>query len=278
VPLVDRPVLDRWLLSRLSRLVEQVDRALDRYDVNGAARPIQGFVEDLSNWYVRRSRRRFWKSESDTDKLAAHQTLYEALVTLARLLAPFTPFLADAIHRNLRHGDSAHLADFPTPDPQARDTALEAEMVRAREAVAAGMAARDRGRLKVRQPLRSMTVTDEFQPDVAAIIREELNVKELRVGSGFSLDTEVTEDLRMEGMARDAVRCIQDRRKRSGLNIEDRIVLFYEAQDEWARVFERFGGTIAAETLALEIRPERPDGLEGAVCEEGLWIGLRRAN
>ena len=140
------------------------------------------------------------------------------------------------------------------------------------------MAARDRARLKVRQPLRSVTVRDEFQPEVAAIIREELNVKDVRTGDEFSLDTEVTEELRMEGMARDAVRCIQDRRKRSGLNIEDRIVLFYEAQEEWRRVFDRFGGYIAAETLALELRGERPDGLEGTACEEGLWIGLRRAS
>src|SRR5947208_558369 len=104
VPPADRSVLDRWLLSRLSHLVETVDRGLETYDVNGAARPVQEFVEDLSNWYVRRSRRRFWKAGSDTDKLAAHQTLYETLVTLTRLLAPFTPFVADAIHRNLRGG------------------------------------------------------------------------------------------------------------------------------------------------------------------------------
>src|SRR5207237_2651444 len=157
-------------------------------------------------------------------------------------------------------------------------SALEVEMARARDAVAAGMAARDRARLKVRQPLRSVTVTDELQPEVAAIVRDELNVKEVRTGAEFSLDTEVTPDLKMEGMARGAVRCIQDRRKRSGLNIEDRIVLFYEAREEWRQVFERFGGYIAAETLALEIRGERPDGLEGGTCEEGLWIGLRRAS
>jgi isoleucyl-tRNA synthetase len=278
VPFLERPVLDRWLLSKLSHLVEQVDAALDRYDVNGAARPIQAFVEDLSNWYVRRSRRRFWKSESDTDKLAAYQTLYQTLVTLVRLLAPFTPFLPETIHRNLSRGDSVHLADFPTAAPEERDPALEAEMARAREAVVAGLAARDRARLKVRQPLRSVTLTNDFQPDVAAIVREELNVKEVRTGGEFSLDTEVTEELRREGRARDAVRCIQDHRKRSGLNVEDRIVLFYEARDDWRQVFERFGEYIAAETLAREVRAERPEGLEGATCEEGLWIGLRRVN
>jgi isoleucyl-tRNA synthetase len=235
-------------------------------------------VEDLSNWYVRRSRRRFWKSESDADKLAAYQTLYQTLVTVARLLAPFTPFLAEGIHRNLCRGDSVHLADFPTASPGERDVALEAEMARAREAVVSGLAARDRSRLKVRQPLRSVTLTHEFQPEVAAIIREELNVKEVRTGGEFSLDTEVTEELRTEGRARDAVRCIQDLRKRSGLNIEDRVVLFYEAGDDWRQVFERFGEYIAAETLAREVLAERPDGMEGAACEEGLWIGLRRVS
>jgi isoleucyl-tRNA synthetase len=171
-----------------------------------------------------------------------------------------------------------HLADFPTAAPEERDPALEAEMARAREAVVAGLAARDRARLKVRQPLRSVTLTNDFQPDVAAIVREELNVKEVRTGGEFSLDTEVTEELRREGRARDAVRCIQDHRKRSGLNVEDRIVLFYEARDDWRQVFERFGEYIAAETLAREVRAERPEGLEGATCEEGLWIGLRRVN
>jgi isoleucyl-tRNA synthetase len=278
VPFLERPVLDRWLLSKLSHLVEQVDTALARYDVTGAARPIQAFVEDLSNWYVRRSRRRFWKSESDTDKLAAYQTLYQALVTLVRLLAPFTPFVAEAIHRNLSRGDSVHLADFPTAAPEERDPDLEAEMARAREAVVAGLAARDRARLKVRQPLRSVTLTHGFQPEVAAIVREELNVKEVRTGGEFSLDTELTDELRREGRARDAVRCIQDHRKRSGLNVEDRIVLFYEARDDWRQVFERFGEYIAAETLAREVRAERPEGVEGAACEEGLWIGLRRVN
>jgi isoleucyl-tRNA synthetase len=278
VPLRERPVLDRWLLSRLSQLVGQVDRALERYDVTGAARPVQSFVEELSNWYVRRSRRRFWKAESDADKLAAYQTLYETLVTLARLLAPFAPFLAEAVHRNLCQGRSVHLADFPPADPGAHEPALEEEMALAREAVAAGLAARDRGRVKVRQPLRSVTLEHAFQPEVAAIIGDELNVKEVRTGGRFALDTEVTEDLRMEGMARDAVRCIQDRRKRSGLKIDDRIDLYYDGGEDWRQVFERFGATIAAETLATDVRAGRPPDLEGAACEEGLWIGLQRAS
>jgi len=277
VPPAERPVLDRWLLSRLSHLVETVDGALERYDVNGASRPIQDFVEDLSNWYVRRSRRRFWKSESDADKLAAHRTLYEVLVTLAQLLAPFTPFIADAIHRNLRGGESAHLADFPVPDRAARDRALEEEMAQARAAVQAGHARRDAARIKVRQPLRSLTLTHELLPEVAAIVREELNVKELRLGEELALDTTITEDLRLEGMARDAVRAVQDLRKRSGLDIEDRIRLRYEGGADWARVFERFGATIASETLTVDVQAGRAGDLDGEAEGGGLWIGLRRA-
>jgi isoleucyl-tRNA synthetase len=278
VPLSERAVLDRWLLSRLSRLVETVDTSLDRYDVNAAARPVQDFVEDLSNWYVRRSRRRFWKSESDADKLAAHQTLYEVLVTLSRLLAPFTPFVSDAIHRNLTDGQSAHLADFPTADRAARDAALEDEMTAARDLVQAGLAARDAARIKVRQPLPALTLDRELQPDVAAIVRDELNVKVLRLGDEVRLDTTITDELRLEGMARDAVRMIQDLRRRSGLNIEDRILLWYDGSADWNRAFEHFGEYVAAETLAVQLSRGRASDLHGEAEGDGLWIGLKKVN
>ena len=101
VPPAERPLLDRWLLGELDRLVRTVTEGLEEYDVTNSGRAIQDFVDDLSNWYVRRSRRRFWKSENDADKLAAYQTLYEALVTLAKLLAPYTPFVAEEIYQNL---------------------------------------------------------------------------------------------------------------------------------------------------------------------------------
>jgi isoleucyl-tRNA synthetase len=279
VPLAERSALDRWLLSRLSHLVETVDTALERYDVNAASRPIQDFVEDLSNWYVRRSRRRFWKSESDRDKLAAYQTLYETLLTLSRLLAPFVPFVSEAIHRNLREGESVHLADFPRPDPTARDRALEEEMGQAREAVQAGLAARDAARIRVRQPLPALTVTRELAPELAAIVRDELNVKELRLGEELALDTTITDDLRLEGLAREAVRLVQDLRKRSGLRVEDRIRLWYDGGGDWPRVFDRFGPTVAAETLAVEVRagrPADPGALDGEAEGGDLWIGLRR--
>jgi isoleucyl-tRNA synthetase len=280
VPPAERPVLDRWLLSRLNHLVETVDRGLDRYDVNAAARPIETFVEDLSNWYVRRSRRRFWKSDSDRDKLAAYQTLYATLVTLTRLMAPFTPFLAESVHRNLSQGASVHLADFPEADAAVMDPELEVHMRRAREVVEAGLAERDRARIRVRQPLASFTYAGEGLPqELADIVLDELNVKDVRPGSETQLDTEITEDLRLEGLARELVRQIQSERKRLDFDIADRITTYYDASGQVQAALGRFAEYIKAETLSLDLVPERQGDLEGATFkleDTGYWIGLKR--
>lgn len=276
VAVAERPLLDRWLLSRLAGLVETVDGGLAGYDVTAAARPIQAFVEDLSNWYVRRSRRRFWRSQSETDTLAAFQTLHRVLVTVARLLAPFTPFISEAVHRNLA-GSSVHLADFPVSEPGHRDLELERAMDAARAAVVDGLAARDRARIKVRQPLPSITVTTAFEPELEAVIREELNVKAVLVGPEVVLDTEISDELRYEGMARDAVRLIQDLRKRSGLKVEDRIQLLVDARGDWRTVFDHHGALVAGEVLATEVIHQRPHDLDGAGLGDDLWVGLRRS-
>ena len=281
IPIEERPVLDRWLLSRLGRLVSEVDSGLERYDVNAAARPVEPFIDELSNWYVRRSRRRFWKSESDQDKLAAYQTLHETLVTLSKLLAPFMPFLAEAMYGNLAGGGSVHLVDFPVSEPRALDPGLEAQMESARRAVEIGLAARESARLKVRQPLRSASLPGEPLPDeIAAIVREELNVKGLRFGAPeVGLDTEITRELRLEGIARELVRRIQDLRKREGLNIEDRIRTYYQAGGQVREAMEEFGDYVSAETLSVEITRERPEALGGVELEiegEPVWLGLRR--
>jgi len=282
VPPEERPALDRWLLSRLARLVEGVDGSLERYDVNGAVRPIQAFVDDLSNWYVRRSRRRFWKSESDADKLSAYQTLYTALVTLTGLMAPFTPFLADAMHRNLRGGASVHLSDFPVAQAEAFDEHLEQQMARARRFVEQGLAARDAARIRVRQPLRSLSVPGEPLPEeLAVIVRDELNVKALVFGAReVDLDTEIDEELRAEGLAREVVRQVNDLRKKSGLNVEDRIRLRWDAEDGvLAGALERWTDYVSREVLATEVIRGRSEVVaEASVKIEGedLWIGLKK--
>ena len=282
VPLHERPALDRWLLSRLARLVENVDGALDSYDVNDATRPIHDFVDDLSNWYVRRSRRRFWKSESDADKLSAYQTLYHTLVTLAGLLAPFTPFLADAMYRNLRGGQSVHLSEFPVARAEAYDEHLEQEMAVARRFVEQGLAARDAARIKVRQPLRALAVPGEPLPeDIAAIVRDELNVKALQFGAQeVLLDTEMDEELRAEGLAREVVRLVNDLRKKAGLKVEDRILLRWDAEDGvLSGALERWTDYLAREVLAVEVERGRGPGMTEADAKvegEPLWIGLKK--
>jgi isoleucyl-tRNA synthetase len=280
VPVAERHVLDRWLLSKLSGLVAAVSSGLDSYDANEPARRIQRFVDDLSNWYIRRSRRRFWKSQSDSDKLAAYQTLYEALRTVCQLMAPFAPFTSDAIYRNLSNDESVHLSDFPEPEPY-QDPPVEADMARARQAVEAGLSARDSARLKVRQPLASIALPgDPLPEDIAAIVREELNVKGLVFGAPeVKLNTEITEELRLEGLAREVVRAIQDRRKKLGLNVEDRIDTRYEADGMLVRAVQRHGDYIKSETLSKSLEQGRADDFNGEQMMlegEQIWIGLKR--
>lgn len=183
--------LDRWLLSRLARLVGSVRERMDAYDPQGATRPIEAFVDELSNWYVRRSRRRFWKSEDDDDKRAAYYTLYRALRAFTLVVAPFLPFLAERLYQDLvrvvepRSPASVHLGDYPEPDAAAADEALEAEMGSVRRLVTLGRAARGHAKVKVRQPLPAVLLvttspTLAQRPELLAILADELNVKAVR--------------------------------------------------------------------------------------------------
>ena len=253
VPLNERHVLDRWLLSRLAWLVGAVGQGLEHYDAVEPARRIHRFVnDDLSNWYIRRSRRRFWKSQSDTDKAAAYQTLHQALMTVSQLLAPFAPYTADSIYRNLC-GTSVHLSDWPDP-PQTFDLAVETNMKLARDAVVGGLAARDSERMKVRQPLASAAIPGHPLPEeIAAIVREELNVKRLTFDAPqVQLDTTITDDLRLEGIARDIVRALQELRKKKGFEPQDRVRIRFAAPvfDQLLRAIERHTDYIQTEVLA----------------------------
>jgi len=186
--------LDQWILSEAESLKEQVGGALDSYDLSRAVDPIVAFIDLLNNWYIRRSRRRFWRSENDTDKLEAYGTLYDALKTLIIVASPFMPFTTDAIWRNLRLKDasskeddpeSVHLTDFPLPRVEHRDKALEFRMATVRRAVSMGRSLRSQYNIKVRQPLRMAELVtrnaDEKNAllEMVEIIREELNVKDI---------------------------------------------------------------------------------------------------
>ena len=193
VPVAERAQIDRWIISRLNEVISEVRAALDVYSPDKAAKAIERFtIEELSNWYIRRNRRRFWKSGNDADKAAAYATLYECLTTLAVLLAPFTPFLSEEIYQNLVRGfpgdvpESVHLADYPVANPANVDTALSADMAAVLEAVSLGHAARQVAEVKVRQPLPALLVHTRTPAQMEALQRmrdqvlDELNIKDLQ--------------------------------------------------------------------------------------------------
>ncbi len=187
-PRADHP-LDRWILSRLGWLTQSVTSAMDHYDLQSAVRPFVDFIDDLTNWYIRRSRRRFWKSTDDADKAAAYETLYKVLLRLSKIAAPFVPFVAEKIYGNLRTDDmpeSVHLCDFPMTTGAERDLELEAEMEAVKTVVGLGRQLRVQHNLKVRQPLAALHVASRDTARLARIeamrdlVADELNVKQVR--------------------------------------------------------------------------------------------------
>ncbi|MEE1200556.1 MAG: class I tRNA ligase family protein, partial [Christensenellales bacterium] len=180
-------LMDRWVLSKLNSLIKLVDEGLAEYKITETSRAIQGFVEELSNWYVRLCKQRFWAKDWTEDKKAAFETLYTVLVTLTKLAAPFIPFMTESMYRNLVVGniegapESVHLSDFPVCDASRIDTSLEAEMEEVAAAVQLGRACRNTANIKVRQALGTLYVKGaELSEDCASLIRSELNVEEVR--------------------------------------------------------------------------------------------------
>ena len=290
-----RSALDRWVLSELNALVQRVTDHLEEYDPTTAGRAIQDFVDDLSNWYVRRSRRRFWRGDLDADKLAAYQTLYTCLVTLAKLLAPFTPFVAEAIYQNLVRSvdgeapESVHLASWPEVDPSHIDQNLMEDTRLVMRIVSLGRAARSKAGIKVRQPLARVVVKPRYASEAASLKRledqllDELNVKALAIAeadadfggpattgddAGYlvGLDTSITPELADEGLARELVHRIQNLRKAAGLQITDRIVVYHGGWDRLGAVLARHGDYVRAETLAEDLVEGAPP--PGAYSEE----------
>lgn len=242
--------LDKWIISRVHQLNSHISKHMDDYNIPVAMSEFMPFIEDASNWFVRRSRRRFWKSDDDTDKNQAYRTLHYVLMKLAVLLAPFTPFLSEELYQKLGGGsESVHLLDWPTNSSV--DQLVLDEMATVREYVNGALSIRAKEKIKIRQPLASVTVpTLGSFVNFNDILTDELNVKEVIKGDELSLNLEVTPELRREGMAREVVRHVQAARKDAGLNVDDRIDLSLVASGELGEAISTFERTIAGETLA----------------------------
>ena len=349
IPVASRSEMDRWVLAELDDTIREVTESLEDFDAARGGRRLDRFVDDLSNWYVRRSRRRFWRSKEDADTRAAFLTLWECLVAVAKMTAPFTPFVADEVFTNLtrvdeREPDSVHLADWPMRREGDADDALRRRMGAVRKLVALGRSARTEAKVRVRQPLaRALLVVPASETDdvsqLEGLVAEELNVKTLEVSKGLdelvsytvkpnfktlgprfgprvkdvaralstvdahelvsaleqngsaqitldgervelsredldvrvegregfslaqdgpygvALDLDLTPELEAEGIAREVVRAVQDLRKSTGLQVEDRITLWLSSSDDHAaRAVEQHSSYIGQEVLAPEVR------------------------
>ncbi|MBT4034407.1 MAG: isoleucine--tRNA ligase [Candidatus Marinimicrobia bacterium] len=367
--------LDRWILARLNQLVGQARKDYDSYQADKLMLKINRFVDELSNWYVRRSRRRFWKSENDTDKWAAYHTLYQALVTLSKLIAPISPFFTEALYQNLvvaldpEAPGSIHLCSFPEVDERRLDDELLRRVDVVIKTVELGRAARNKANLKVRQPLANISVyfpgeqDRAFASDLQGQILEELNIKTLTVvenaddlvqydikpnlgllgpkygkdmglirnlinavepqellkqskagdsihlsdgdktfellpeelfvstiepegqavveeaGVVVAVETELSEALISEGMARDFIRNVQNMRKDAEFDVSDRISIFVEVDESLKKMILEHQEYIANETLAEEINFAKKEGTfqaESKIGKSTFTVGIKR--
>ena len=285
--------LDIWIVSRLHQLITEVERGLNNYNLQDATKPILPFLDDASNWYVRRSRRRFWKSEDDGDKNDAYRTLHYVLVRLSYMLAPFTPFLAEELYHNLTgDNESIHLKDWL---PAGKiDNSMLRDMNALRTAVNDGLSKRASEGIKVRQPLASVKLINTISQDTSAevaqflidIAKDELNVKSVEIVADSEsesvqpsvvYDLIITPELKREGLMREIVRHVQSARRQAGLQIDDRIVLSISGDDsEISQAVDAFADVIKAETLAVELNSaadesEKYDAkIEGKLVEISL--------
>lgn len=278
-----KSLLDSWIVSEMQGLIRIVDTGLENYDAYSSAKAIEVFIDNLSNWYIRRSRKRFWKSENDGDKNEAYETLHYVLVELSKLMAPFTPFIAEEIYKNLTGEESVHLCDFPKCDESLIDEKLNHKMKKVRDVISLGLQLRAQAKIKVRQPLfniqillqtaeKGQTLGTEFD----SVIGEELNIKKVSYiyqnpdyiiegrednnwihgeldGLHLFLNTEITPELKLEGQAREIIRFIQEMRKEAGYEVDNYIEIGYAPKVD---VFSHFGDLIAKETLTKELKEE----------------------
>ena len=274
--------LDIWIVSRMAQLRDEITEGMESYNIPNALAGVLPFVDDLSKWFVRRSRRRFWKSEDDSDKKESYEVLHYVLTELALLLAPFTPFLAEELWLNLVGEGSVHLQDWP--ESCGADKDVLAEMERCRYVITEGLARRmdtqdDFGQIKIRQPLAKLEYGGEKLGDFyEKIVMEEVNVKTVGHDKGLDgirLDKKLTKELKDEGFVRELIRFVQAARKKAGLNVDDRIRLSINIE----LPEESLKDILMAEVLAVDLVKDGNFGYDEIVkvADQNIVISLEKA-
>ncbi len=292
-------ILDRWIISRLNELTQQVTENLDKHNITFAARAIENFViEDLSQWYIRRSRKRFHPiagqgslrgKKTGEDFRNASEALAFVLLTLSKLTAPFIPFFSEHIYQRLIKSRSVHLENWPKVNKKLINKKLNWEMEKTREVVRLALAERARSRIKVRQPLQKLKIKSEklkIDKELLNLIKDEVNIKEVvfdsKIKKPIELDTRITPALKEEGMIRGVIRQIQEMRKRAGYKPRHRILVRYSGTPNLNKILVRNKSLILEETKAKDFqlgeRPKRVFGIEKETKVDGqkLWLAIRK--
>ena len=285
-------LLDQWIISKTEELNRDVIKWMDKYELTKASRLFNDYIDDLSNWYIRRSRRRFQKPESEEDKKQATETLHYALFKLSKLIAPFMPFIAEDIYLKMKSDgkESVHLCDYPESQLSLINEDLESEMQEARDIVNLALAERQKVGIKVRQALSSLRIKEsktklKDRLELVELISDEVNVKEAifdsKIGNVLELDSTITPELKEEGIVRELIRQIQQMRKDGRLSPKDTIDVYYENQGEISLILEKNKTIILDEVLATNLiaSKEGADTIKEVEFDEGkLILGIKKIN
>jgi isoleucyl-tRNA synthetase len=279
-------ILDKWVISKLNTLIREVSQKLDKYDITGAARAIENFtIEELSQWYIRRSRKRFQRPETKKETIEASETLHFVLATLSKLSAPFIPFLSEDIYQKLGNKKSAHLEDWPKADKKLINDKLEKQMGKVRETVTLALAERAKAGIKVRQPLNELQIKNyDFKKEkgLLDLIKEEVNIRNIIFGKTLKLDTKITLKLREEGIVREVIRNVQEMRKRAKLRPKDKILVRYSGTPGLNKILTKNKKNILKEAkvkdLILGEKPKQVFAVERElkVGQQKLWLAIRK--
>ena len=286
-------ILDKWITSKLNNLIGKVTKSLDNYNPAKASSLIEKFfINDLSLWYIRRSRKRFQKPKNEEEKKEATLTLYFILLNLVKIIAPMMPFLAEEIYLNLKGGNmpkSIHLWDWPKKNKEKIISNLEEKMKWIRSIVTLALSQRKHLEIKVRQPLKRLTIKNkklQIGEELLNLIKEEVNVKEIvfdpKIKKEIELDTTITPELKEEGMVREITRQIQEMRKKASFKPRHRVLIRYSGNKKLNEILQRNKKFIIEETKAKDIRlGERPKEVfdierNTKIDKENLWLAIKK--
>jgi isoleucyl-tRNA synthetase len=288
-------ILDLWVISRLNNLIEKTTKNLDDFNAMSATLAIEDFfINDLSLWYIRRSRKRFHPAperssvRSKKTRKEAIETLYYVLLNLIKLVSPIMPFFAEENYQTLRQNDmpeSVHLLDWPKANKKLINKKLEDKMIKVREVVALALAERAKAGIKVRQPLNELRITNyelRREKELLELIKEEVNVKKITFGKTLKLDTKITPELKEEGIIREVIRQIQAMRKKAGLKPKDKISVQCFGTPELNKILEKNKKIILTETKAKDFLLKekvkqtflREEELK--IGQQKLWLAIKK--